>query len=88
MKETLSKIDSANASMEEGFKKDRELYKEIGKTNGEKLINELSKYEANLTANQEELKLLREVLENQNKMLTHFEELLNAANDISDEDIK
>lgn len=88
MKETLNKIDSSNASMEEGFKKDRELYKEIGKTNGEKLIAELSKYEANLTANQEELKLLREVLENQNKMLTHLEEILNAANDTSDEDIK
>ena len=89
MKETLSKIDSANASMEEGFKKDRELYKEIGKTNGEKLIAELSKYEANLTANQEELKLLREVLENQNKILTHLEELLNTnSSDILDEDIK
>ena len=89
MQETISKIDSANIAMEEGFRKDRELYKEIGKSNGEKLVEELSKYEANLTANQEELKLLREVLENQNKILTHLEELLNTnSSDILDEDIK
>lgn len=90
MKEAMSKLDDAYNFMEGEFKKDREIYREIGKNNGDRLAKELAKYEANCSAIKDEMEGLKQEMNKQSEILLQVQEALKSLNssDSFDEDIK
>ena len=90
MKEAMSKLDDTYNFMEGEFKKDREIYREIGKSNGDRLARELAKYEANCSAIKDEMEGLKQEMNKQSEILLQVQEALKSLNssDSFDEDIK
>ena len=90
MKEAMSKLDDTYNFMEGEFKKDREIYREIGKSNGDRLAQELAKYEANCSAIKDEMEGLKQEMNKQSEILLQVQEALKSLNssDSFDEDIK
>lgn len=90
MKEAMSKIDDAYNFMEGEFKKDREIYREIGKNNGDRLAQELAKYEANCSAIKTEMEVLKQEMSKQSDIMLQLQDALKSLNSTEsfDEDIK
>ena len=90
MREAMSKLDDAYNFMEGEFKKDREIYREIGKNNGDRLAQELAKYEANCSAITTEMEVLKQEMSKQRDILLQLQDALKSLNSTEsfDEDIK
>lgn len=79
VEKSLKRIDDAIDMMQHEFEMTRDVYKEIGKSNAEKLAEELRAYEASMNEVKESLNQLKGIIADKSNSVSE---------DISDEDIK
>lgn len=79
VEKSLKRIDDAIDMMQHEFEMTRDVYKEIGKSNAEKLAEELRAYEASMNEVKESLNQLKGIIANKSNSVSE---------DISNEDIK
>lgn len=79
VEKSLKRIDDAIDMMQHEFVMTRDVYKEIGKSNAEKLAEELRAYEASMNEVKESLNQLKGIIVDKSNSVSE---------DISDEDIK
>lgn len=79
VEKSLKRIDDAIDMMQHEFEMTRDVYKEIGKSNAEKLAEELHAYESSMNEVKESLNQLKGIIADKS---------ISVSEDISDEDIK
>ena len=79
VEKSLKRIDDAMDMMQHEFEMTRDVYKEIGKSNAEKLAEELRAYESSMNEVKESLNQLKGIIADKSNYVSE---------DISDEDIK
>lgn len=79
VEKSLKRIDDAIDMMQHEFEMTRDVYKEIGKSNAEKLAEELRAYESSMNEVKESLNQLKGIIADKSNSVSE---------DISDEDIK
>lgn len=79
VEKSLKRIDDAIDMMQHEFEMTRDVYKEIGKSNAEKLAEELRAYETSMNEVKESLNQLKGIIADKSNSVSE---------DISDEDIK
>lgn len=79
VEKSLKRIDDAMEMMQHEFEMTRDVYKEIGKSNAEKLAEELRKYESSMNEVKESLSQLKGIIADKSTSVS---------DDISEEDIK
>lgn len=79
VEKSLKRIDDAIDMMQHEFEMTRDVYKEIGKSNAEKLAEELHTYESSMNEVKESLNQLKGIIADKS---------ISVSEDISDEDIK
>lgn len=79
VEKSLKRIDDAIDMMQHEFEMTRDVYKEIGKSNAEKLAEELRAYESSMNEVKESLDQLKGIVADKSNYVSE---------DISDEDIK
>lgn len=79
VEKSLKRIDDAIDMMRHEFEMTRDVYKEIGKSNAEKLAEELHTYESSMNEVKESLNQLKGIIADKS---------ISVSEDISDEDIK
>lgn len=79
VEKSLKRIDDAIDMMQHEFEMTRDVYKEIGKSNAEKLAEELRAYESSMNEVKESLNQLKCIIADKS---------ISVSEDISDEDIK
>ena len=79
VEKSLKRIDDAIDMMQHEFEMTRDVYKEIGKSNAEKLAEELRAYESSINEVKESLNQLKGIIADKSNSVSE---------DISDEDIK
>lgn len=79
VEKSLKRIDDAMEMMQHEFEMTRDVYKEIGKSNAEKLAEELRKYESAMNEVKESLSQLKGIIADKSTSVS---------DDISEEDIK
>lgn len=79
VEKSLKRIDDAIDMMQHEFEMTRDVYKEIGKSNAEKLAEELRAYESSMNEVKESLNQLKGIIADKSNSISE---------DISDEDIK
>lgn len=79
VEKSLKRIDDAIDMMQHEFEMTRDVYKEIGKSNAEKLAEELRAYESSMNEVKESLNQLKGIIADKS---------ISVSEDISDEDIK
>lgn len=79
VEKSLKRIDDAIDMMQHEFEMTRDVYKEIGKSNAEKLAEELRAYESSMNEVKESLNQLKGIIVDKSNSVSE---------DISDEDIK
>lgn len=79
VEKSLKRIDDAMEMMQHEFEMTRDVYKEIGKSNAEKLAEELRKYESAMNEVNESLNQLKGIIADKSTSVS---------DDISEEDIK
>lgn len=79
VEKSLKRIDDAMEMMQHEFEMTRDVYKEIGKSNAEKLAEELRKYESSMNEVNESLNQLKGIIADKSTSVS---------DDISEEDIK
>lgn len=79
VEKSLKRIDDAMEMMQHEFEMTRDVYKEIGKSNAEKLAEELRKYESSMNEVKESLNQLKGIIADKSTSVS---------DDISEEDIK
>lgn len=79
VEKSLKRIDDAMEMMQHEFEMTRDVYKEIGKSNAEKLAEELRKYESSMNEVNESLNQLKGII---------ADKTTSVSDDISEEDIK
>lgn len=79
VEKSLKRIDDAIDMMQHEFEMTRDVYKEIGKSNAEKLAEELHAYESSMNEVKESLNQLKGIIADKSNSVSE---------DISDEDIK
>lgn len=79
VEKSLKRIDDAMEMMQHEFEMTRDVYKEIGKSNAEKLTEELRKYESSMNEVKESLNQLKGIIADKSTSVS---------DDILEEDIK
>lgn len=79
VEKSLKRIDDAMEMMQHEFEMTRDVYKEIGKSNAEKLAEELRKYESSINEVKESLNQLKGIIADKSTSVS---------DDILEEDIK
>lgn len=79
VEKSLKRIDDAIDMMQHEFEMTRDVYKEIGRSNAEKLAEELHAYESSMNEVKESLNRLKGIIADKS---------ISVSEDISDEDIK
>lgn len=79
VEKSLKRIDDAIEMMQHEFEMTRDVYKEIGKSNAERLAEELHAYESSMNEVKESLNQLKGIIADKSNSVSE---------DISDEDIK
>lgn len=79
VEKSLKRIDDAMEMMQHEFEMTRDVYKEIGKSNAEKLAEELRKYESSMNEVKESLNQLKGIIADKSTSVS---------DDILEEDIK
>lgn len=79
VEKSLKRIDDAIDMMQHEFEMTRDVYKEIGRSNAEKLAEELRAYESSMNEVKESLNQLKGIIADKS---------ISVSEDISDEDIK
>lgn len=79
VEKSLKRIDDAMEMMQHEFEMTRDVYKEIGKSNAEKLAEELRKYESSMNEVNESLNQLKGIIADKSTSVS---------DDILEEDIK